>query len=68
MYNNCIIMACVKIEIQILFHGYQDCLIQDAFQKVMSVFIQDMEYVETIDYLDDWLILTNSSFKDHLWL
>jgi hypothetical protein len=36
----------------------------DVFQNVMSKFIQDMEYVKT--YLDDLLILTNSSFKDHL--
>jgi hypothetical protein len=38
----------------------------DVFQKVMSKFVQDMEYIKT--YLDDLLILTNSSssFKDHL--
>jgi hypothetical protein len=30
----------------------------------MSKLIQDMEYVKT--YLDDLLILTNNSFKDHL--
>jgi hypothetical protein len=30
----------------------------------MSELVQDMEYVKT--YLDDLLILTNSSFKDHL--
>jgi hypothetical protein len=36
----------------------------DVFQNVMSKFVQDMEYVKT--YLDDLLILTNSSFKDHL--
>jgi hypothetical protein len=30
----------------------------------MSKLFQDMEYVKT--YLDDLLILTNSSFKDHL--
>jgi hypothetical protein len=30
----------------------------------MSKLVQDMEYVKT--YLDDLLILTNSSFKDHL--
>jgi hypothetical protein len=36
----------------------------DAFQNVMSKLVQDMEYVNT--YLDDLLILTNSSFKDHL--
>jgi hypothetical protein len=36
----------------------------DVFQNVMSKFVQDMEYVKT--YLDDLLILTHSSFKDHL--
>jgi hypothetical protein len=55
-----------KIQIQTLIHGYQDCLIPDVFQNVMSKLVQDMEYVKT--YLDDLLILTNrnSSFKDHL--
>jgi dihydroorotate dehydrogenase len=37
----------------------------DVFQIVMSKLVQDMEYVKT--YLDDLLILTNSSFKDHLF-
>jgi hypothetical protein len=36
----------------------------DVFQNVISKLVQDMEYVET--YLDDLLILTNNSFKDHL--
>jgi hypothetical protein len=36
----------------------------DVFQNVMSKLVQDMEYFKT--YLDDLLILTNSSFKDHL--
>jgi hypothetical protein len=36
-------------------HGYQDCLVK---------LVQDMEYVKT--YLDDLLMLTNSSVKDHL--
>jgi hypothetical protein len=35
----------------------------DVFQNVMSKLVQDMEYVNT--YLDDLLILTNNSFKDH---
>jgi hypothetical protein len=30
----------------------------------MSKFVQDMEYVKI--YLDNLLILTNNSFKDHL--
>jgi hypothetical protein len=36
----------------------------DVFQNVMSKLIQDMEFGKT--YLDDLLILTSSSFKDHL--
>jgi dihydroorotate dehydrogenase len=36
----------------------------DVFQNVMSKLVQDMDYVKT--YLDDLLILMNSSFKDHL--
>jgi hypothetical protein len=36
----------------------------DVFQNVMSKLVQDMQYVNT--YLDDLLILTNNSFKDHL--
>jgi hypothetical protein len=63
MYH-CIPMYYGKIQIQTLTHGYQDCLVPDVFQNVMSKLVQDMEYVNT--YLDDLLILTNSSFKDHL--
>jgi hypothetical protein len=36
----------------------------DVFQNVMSKLVQDMEYVKT--YLDDLLIRTNSSFKEHV--
>jgi hypothetical protein len=39
-------------------------IVPDVFQNVMSKLVQDMEYVKT--YLDDLLILTNSSIKDHL--
>jgi hypothetical protein len=46
------------------YPGYQDCLDPDVFQNVMSKLVQDMEYVN--NYLDDLLILTNSSFKEHL--
>jgi hypothetical protein len=53
-----------KIQIQKLTHGYQDCLVPDVFQNFISKLVQDMEYVMT--YLDDLLILTNTSFKDHL--
>jgi hypothetical protein len=35
----------------------------DGFKKFMSKLVQDMEYVKP--YLDDLLILTNSSFKHH---
>jgi hypothetical protein len=35
-----------------------------CFSNIMSKLVQDMEYVKT--YLDDLLLLTNSSFKDHL--
>jgi hypothetical protein len=55
-------MAHGKIQIQTLTHGYQDR--PRCFSNVMSKLVQDMEYVMT--YLDDLLILTNSSFKDHL--
>jgi hypothetical protein len=63
MYH-CIPMANGKIQIQTLTHGYQDCLHPDVFQNVMSKLVQDMEFVKT--YLDDLLILTKSTFKDHL--
>jgi hypothetical protein len=36
----------------------------DVFQKVILILFQDMEFVKT--YLDDLLILTKSSVKDHL--
>jgi hypothetical protein len=56
----------IQIQIQTLTHGHQDCLVPDLFQNVMSKLVQDMEYAKTINSLDDLLILTNSSFKDHL--
>jgi hypothetical protein len=37
----------------------------EVFQNFMSKLVQDVEYVKT--YLDDLIILTNSSFKDHLF-
>jgi hypothetical protein len=55
-----------KIQIQTLTHEYQDCLVPDVFHIVMSKLVQYMEYVQTTNHLDDLLILTNSSFKDHL--
>jgi hypothetical protein len=54
-----------KIQIQTLIHGYQDSLVPDIFQNVMSKLIHDMEYVKT--YLDDLLIPTKNSFKEHLF-
>jgi hypothetical protein len=63
MYNY-VPMTHGKIQIQTFTHGYQDLLDPDVFQNVISKLVQDMEYVKT--YLDDLLILTNSSFKDHL--
>jgi hypothetical protein len=65
MYN-CIPMEHRKIQIQTLTHGYQDSLVPDVFQNIMSKLVQDMEYVKRLSYLDDLLILTKSSFKDHL--
>jgi hypothetical protein len=65
MYNrNCIPMG--KIQIQKLINGYQDCLVPDVFQNVMSKLFQNMEYVKEMYVFDDLLILTNSSFKEHL--
>jgi hypothetical protein len=61
MYH-CIFME--EIQISTLAHGYQDFLVPDSFQNVMSKLVQDMEYVKT--YLDDLLILTNDIFNDHL--
>jgi hypothetical protein len=55
-----------KIQIQMLTHGYQDFLDPDIFQNVMFKLVQDMEYVKRNIYVDGLLILTNSSFKDHL--
>jgi hypothetical protein len=55
-----------KIQIQTLTHGYQNCLVTDVFQNVMSKLVQDMQYVKT--YLDALLIIINriTSLKDHL--
>jgi hypothetical protein len=53
-----------KIHIKTLTYGYEDCLVPVVFQNVMSKLVQNMEYVKT--YLDDLLILTNNSLKDHL--
>jgi hypothetical protein len=42
MYN-CIPIAHGKIQIQTITHGYQDCVVPDVFQKVMSKLVQGME-------------------------
>jgi hypothetical protein len=44
----CIPMAHGKIQIKTLTHGYQDCLVPDVFQNVMSKLFQGMEYVKKI--------------------
>jgi hypothetical protein len=43
MYH-CIPMAHGKMQIQTFTHGYQDNLVPDVFQNVMSKIVQDMEY------------------------
>jgi hypothetical protein len=53
----CIPIVHGKIQIQAFIHGYQDFLVPDVIENVMSKLVQDMEYVKT--YLDDLLILTN---------
>jgi hypothetical protein len=63
MYH-CISMSHGKIQIHEFTDGYKDYLVPDVFQIVMSKLVQGMQYVKT--YLDDLLILTNNSFKDHL--
>jgi hypothetical protein len=49
---------------QTIIRGYQDFLVPDVFQNVISTFFQKIENLNT--YLDDLLMLTNSSFKDLL--
>jgi hypothetical protein len=69
MYN-CIPMAYEKIKIQILIqmltHGYQDFLDPDVFQISFLSLFKIRNMLRQSYYLDDLLILTNSSFKDHL--
>jgi hypothetical protein len=56
-----------KIQISTLTNGfgYQDCKVVDVFQNLTSKLVQDIKYVKT--YLYDLLIITISSFKDHLF-
>jgi hypothetical protein len=46
------------IQIQIFIHSYQDCLVPDVFNYVITKLVQDIEYFKT--YIDDMLILTNN--------
>jgi hypothetical protein len=63
MYH-CIPMVHGKYKYKRLPMGIKIAMVPDVFQNVMSKLDQDMEYVKI--YLDGLLILTNSSFKDHL--
>jgi hypothetical protein len=36
-----------KLQIQTLIHEYQDFLVSDVFQNVISKLLQDLEYVKT---------------------
>jgi Reverse transcriptase (RNA-dependent DNA polymerase) len=53
-----------KYKYKRLAMGIKISIFPDAFQNVMSKLTQDMEYVKT--HVDDLLILSNNSFKDHL--
>jgi hypothetical protein len=44
--------------IKTLTHGYQDFLVPDVFQNVMSKLVQDMEYVNTSTQ-SWWFVNTN---------
>jgi hypothetical protein len=65
MYH-CIPMVNGKIQIHTLTHGYQDCLVPEVFQNIISKLVQNMEYFDPKFYLDDLMIVVNSSFKDHI--
>jgi hypothetical protein len=65
MYN-CAPIANRKIRIQTLTHGYQDFLIPDDFQIFMSKLSKQWNMKKLICYLDDLMMITNSSFKDYL--
>jgi hypothetical protein len=65
MYH-CIPMVHRKIQIQTLTHGYQDCLDPDFFKTSCLSLSKIWNMLRQPYYLDDLLILTNRSFKDHL--
>jgi hypothetical protein len=57
-----------KIKIQTLTHGYQDCLVPDntLFQMSHLSLSKIWNILRLTCYLDDLLIITNSSFRDHI--
>jgi hypothetical protein len=59
-------MAHGKIQIQTLTHGYQHCLDHNFFQASCLSLSKIWNMLRLTFYLDDLLILTNRSFKDHL--
>jgi hypothetical protein len=62
MYN-CIPMAKYKWT---LTHGYWDYLFPDVFKNSCLILSKIWNMLRLTCYLDDLLILTNRSFKDHL--
>jgi hypothetical protein len=62
----CIPMAQGKIQVQTLTHGYQDFLVPDVFKTSCLSLSKIWNTLRLTYYLDDLLILKNSSFKDHL--
>jgi hypothetical protein len=47
-------------------YGYQDCLVPDVFKMSCQSFSKIWNMLRHPFYLDDLLIITNSSFKNHL--
>ena len=58
-----IVLPWGKYEYQHLPMGL--CNSPDIFQEKMSTLMQELEYVRA--YIDDLLIITKSSFEDHLY-
>jgi hypothetical protein len=56
----------VNLQIKILSHGYQGCLVPDVSQTLCQSLSKKWNMLRLTCYIDDLLILTNSSFKDHL--
>jgi hypothetical protein len=59
-------MANGNIQIQTLTHGYQDCQVPDVFKTSCLSMSKIWNMLRITCYLDDLLMLTNNSFKDHL--